>query len=67
MNIIMMEGKLDSSSKLDSWKTRPQRDEDINISTLSGNVTKTEPVIESVNPKNRNRTGTGKKPVTKNT
>jgi hypothetical protein len=31
--------------------------------TLQGsNVTRTEPVIEPVDPKNRNRTGTGKKP-----
>jgi hypothetical protein len=35
MSKIMMGGKLDDSSKLSSRKTRPQRNEDINISTLS--------------------------------
>ena len=34
----MMGDKLDGSSKLSSRKTRPQGDEDINISTLSGMV-----------------------------
>jgi hypothetical protein len=34
MNKIMMEDKLDGSSKLASRKTRPQADEDINISAL---------------------------------
>ena len=34
----MMEDKLDGSRKLSSRKTRPQGDEDINISTLSGMV-----------------------------
>jgi hypothetical protein len=38
MNKIMMEDKLDGSSKLGYRKTRPQGDEDINISTLSGMV-----------------------------
>jgi hypothetical protein len=38
MNRIMMEDKLDGSSKLSSWKSRLQGDEDINISTLSGMV-----------------------------
>jgi hypothetical protein len=38
MNKIMMEDKLDGSSKLGSRKTKPQKDEDINISTLSGMV-----------------------------
>jgi hypothetical protein len=38
MSKIMMEDKLDGSSKLSSRKTRPQGDEDINISTLSGMV-----------------------------
>jgi hypothetical protein len=35
MSKIMMGGKLDDSSKLSSRKTRPQRNEDINILTLS--------------------------------
>jgi hypothetical protein len=35
MNIIIMEDKLDGSNKLSSWTSRPQGDEDINISTLS--------------------------------
>jgi hypothetical protein len=35
MSKIIMEGKLDDSSKLSSWKTRPQRNEDINISAPS--------------------------------
>jgi hypothetical protein len=38
MSKIMMGSKLDDSSKLSSRKTRPQRNEDINISTLSGMV-----------------------------
>jgi hypothetical protein len=38
MSKIMMGGKLDGSSKLSSKKTRPQRNEDINISALSGMV-----------------------------
>jgi hypothetical protein len=38
MRKIMMGGKLDDSSKLNSKKTRPQRNEDINILTLSGMV-----------------------------
>jgi transposase InsO family protein len=38
MNRIMMEDKLDGSSKLSSWKPRLQGYEDINISTLSGIV-----------------------------
>jgi hypothetical protein len=38
MSKIMMGGKLDDSSKLISRKTRPQRNEDINISALSGMV-----------------------------
>jgi hypothetical protein len=38
MSKIMMGGKLDDSSKISSRKTRPQRNEDINISTLSGMV-----------------------------
>jgi hypothetical protein len=38
MSKIMMGSKLDDSSKLSSRKTRPQRYEDINISTLSGMV-----------------------------
>ena len=33
-----MEDKLDESSKYNSWKPRLQRDEYINISTLSGMV-----------------------------
>jgi hypothetical protein len=36
MSKIIMGGKLDDSSKLSSRKTRPQRNEDINISTPSG-------------------------------
>jgi hypothetical protein len=36
MSKIMMGEKIDGSSKLSSRKTRPQGDEDINISTLSG-------------------------------
>jgi hypothetical protein len=38
MRKIMMEDKLDGSRKLSSRKTRPQGDEDINISALSGMV-----------------------------
>jgi hypothetical protein len=38
MNKTMMEDKLDGSIKFSSWKPRIQRDEDINISTLSGMV-----------------------------
>jgi hypothetical protein len=38
MSKIMMGGKLDDSSKLSSRKTRPQRNEDINISALFGMV-----------------------------
>jgi hypothetical protein len=38
MNKIMMEDKLDGSSKLNSRKTRPHGDEDINISALLGMV-----------------------------
>jgi hypothetical protein len=38
MNIIMMKDKLDGPRKLSSWKSIPQGDEDINISTLSGMV-----------------------------
>jgi hypothetical protein len=38
MSKIMMGGKLHGSRKLSSMKTRPQRNEDINISTLSGMV-----------------------------
>jgi hypothetical protein len=36
MRKITMGGKLDNSNKLNSRKTRPQRNEDINISTPSG-------------------------------
>jgi hypothetical protein len=38
MRKIMMGSKLDDSSKLSSRKTKPQRNEDINISSLSGMV-----------------------------
>jgi hypothetical protein len=38
MRKIMMGGKLDGSIKLSSRKARPQRNEDINISALSGMV-----------------------------
>jgi hypothetical protein len=38
MRKIMMGGNIDGSSKLSSKKTRPQRNEDINISSLSGMV-----------------------------
>jgi hypothetical protein len=38
MSKIMMGDKLDGSSKLSSRKTRPQRNEDIKISALSGMV-----------------------------
>jgi hypothetical protein len=38
MSKIMMGGKLDDSSKLNSRKTSPQRNGDINISTFSGMV-----------------------------
>jgi hypothetical protein len=38
MNRTMMENKLDESSKYNSWKPGLQRDEDINISALSGMV-----------------------------
>jgi hypothetical protein len=38
MRKIMMESKLDDSSKLSSKKTKTQRNEDTNISTLSGMV-----------------------------
>jgi hypothetical protein len=36
MSKIIMGGKLDDSSKLSSRKTRPQRNEDINISSPLG-------------------------------
>jgi hypothetical protein len=38
MRKIMMGGKIDDSIKLISRKTRPQRNGDINISSLSGMV-----------------------------
>jgi hypothetical protein len=38
MSKIMTGGKIDDSSKLSSRKTRPQRNEEINISVLSGMV-----------------------------
>jgi hypothetical protein len=38
MNKTMKEDMLDGSSKFSSWKPRLQRDEDINISALSGMV-----------------------------
>jgi hypothetical protein len=38
MRKIMMGSKLDDSRKLSSRKTKPQRNEDINISSLSGMV-----------------------------
>jgi hypothetical protein len=38
MNRIMMEDKLDRSTKPSSWKPRLQGDEDINILALSGMV-----------------------------
>jgi hypothetical protein len=38
MSKIMMGSKLDDSRKLSSRKTKPQRNEDINISSLSGMV-----------------------------
>jgi hypothetical protein len=38
MSKIMMGGKLDGLSKLSSRKTRPQRNENVNIPALSGMV-----------------------------
>jgi hypothetical protein len=60
-----MKGKLDDSSKLSSRKTRPQRNEDINLSTPScmhlyiyclyhyheGNCRTKEPFVEVMDPK----------------
>jgi hypothetical protein len=42
MSKNMMGGKLDDSSKISSKKTIRQRNEDINISTLSGMVSMNE-------------------------
>ena len=35
---------------------------EVKLEYIPTNVTRTEPVIEPVDPKNRNQTGTGKKP-----